>query len=131
MTLLDRDIIKAFECCTKIEEGESLKLCFECPMFEEDVDNCTASLFRAVLDLINRQQTEIERYKTLYEDLKAENLETIKAIKDYKTEAIKDFVHYFFDECLEYPLEPGDLTILVSRQDFDNLVKYMTEGKNE
>lgn len=63
MTLLDRDIIKAFECCTKIEEGESLKLCFECPMFEEDVDNCTASLFRAVLDLINRQQTEIEDLK--------------------------------------------------------------------
>lgn len=58
--MTDEQIIKAFECCTKIEEGSKLELCFECPMFEEDVDDCTASLFRKVLDLIKRQQAEIE-----------------------------------------------------------------------
>ena len=41
-----------------------------------------------------RQQAEIERlqkYKVLYEDLKAENIETISCIKSTKAEAIKEF----------------------------------------
>ena len=34
---------------------------------------------------------ELEMYKSLYYDLRAESLETIKAIKHYKAEAIKEF----------------------------------------
>lgn len=102
--MTDEQIVKDFECCIHGKEG-----------------------FGKVLDLIKRQQAEIERYKTLYEDLKAENLETIKAIKDYKTEAVKDFVHYFFDECVTFD---NGVTILVDKEDFDNLVKELTEVKN-
>lgn len=57
------------------------------------------------LDLINRQQAEIERlnidlkamrgaansYKAHYEDLKSENLETIKILKTAKSEAVREF----------------------------------------
>lgn len=63
--MTDKEIIQAFECCTKIEEGCGHEYCCKCPMSEEDVDECTASLFGKVLDLIKRQQAEIE-------DLKAE-----------------------------------------------------------
>ena len=109
--MTDEQIIKAFEV-----------------YYEQDNDMLlTKEVKKAILDLIKRQQAEIERYKTLYEDLKAENLETIKAIKDYKykTEAVKDFVHYFFDECVTFD---NGVTLLVDKQDFDNLVKELTEG---
>ena len=63
------------------------------------------------LDLIKRQQAEIEHLR-----------ETTKMIK---AEAIKDFVHYFFDECVTFD---NGVTLLVDKEDFDNLVKEMTEG---
>ena len=50
--------------------------------------------YEKALEEINRLKAEIERlqhYKQSYEDLKAEHLETIKAIKQDKTEAVKEF----------------------------------------
>ena len=43
------------------------------------------------LDLINRQKSENKMYKSLYEDLKAEHLETIRLIKKAQSDAIKEF----------------------------------------
>lgn len=65
-----------------------------------------AAYFEDRIDVINSEKNdticklrgEIERlksYKNLYEDLKAENLETIKAIKGCKAEAIKEFAKKF------------------------------------
>ena len=65
----------------------------------------TVSILWNVLDLINRQQAEIGRlnidlkamrgaansYKAHYEDLKSENLETIKILKTAKFETVKEF----------------------------------------
>lgn len=119
--MTDEQTIKALECCSNY-------CTVGCPLVDiEDIDKCTSQMAKYALDLIKRQQAEIERYKTLYEDLKAENLETIKAIKDYKTEAIKDFVHYFFDECVTFD---NGVTLLVDKEDFDNLVKELTEGND-
>jgi hypothetical protein len=58
-------------------------------------------LVTSTLDLINRQRAEIERlnnelnsawvFKSLYEELKAEHLETVRLIKTAETEAVKRF----------------------------------------
>lgn len=120
--MTDEQVIKALECCGNI----IVSSCKDCPFHEKYNANCVRELTKEALDLIKRQQAEIERYKTLYEDLKAENLETIKAIKDYKTEAINDFVAYFYDECVTFD---NGVTLLVDKEDFDNLVKELTEGK--
>lgn len=117
------DVIKALECCIKSE-------CSKCPLKRSFCSENVAMEY--ALALINRQKAEIERlksYKNLYEDFKAEHLETIKAIKGCKAEAIKEFVNLFYDECLEDALIDGDLTILVNRRDFENLVREMTEER--
>ena len=120
--MTDEQVVKALEYC---KEQDITSECSECNIKEKV---CRREMIAIALDLINRQQTEIEKYKTLYEDLKAENLETIKAIKDYKTEAINDFVAYFYDECVTFD---NGVTLLVDKEDFDNLVKERTEVSND
>lgn len=70
-------------------------------MSNEDPDGFSS----VVLDLIKRQQAEIDRlnidlkamrgaansYKAHYEDLKSENLETIKILKTAKSETVRKF----------------------------------------
>ena len=51
--MTDKEIIKALECCIKHTE------CPECPM--KGTRNCISELNKNALDLINRQQAEIER----------------------------------------------------------------------
>ena len=83
--MTDNEIIKTLECCINNK-------CSNCPQRKMACSETVA--MENALDLINRQKAEIERlksYKNLYEDLKAENLETIKAIKNCKAEAIREF----------------------------------------
>lgn len=55
--MTDKDIIKALECCTKGED------CKHCPL-KEELPYCSDDIMvDAALDLINRQQAEIERLK--------------------------------------------------------------------
>ena len=51
----DEDIIKALECCT--DDGR----CCECPMWEMLGANCIVELNRLALEIIKRQQAELER----------------------------------------------------------------------
>ena len=53
--MTDNEIIKALECCT----GDGL--CCECPMWEMLSANCIVKLNRLALELIKRQQAELER----------------------------------------------------------------------
>ena len=90
----------------------------------------TTQLGKETLDLINRLQAEVERlkdYKQLYEDLKAEHLETIKlinkGIKTAKAEAYKEFVnkikvHAYY---IDFPKEHR----VVDEDDIDNLLKEL------
>ena len=64
-------------------------------------------------------------YKTLYEDLKAEHIETVKAIKQAKSEAIREFA-----ERLKINIDEGELYTTSSDYEMtidhiDNLVKEM------
>ena len=55
LTMTDNEIIKALECCT----GDGL--CCECPMWEMLSANCIVELNRLALEIIKRQQAELER----------------------------------------------------------------------
>lgn len=90
MTMKDNEIIKAL---TTSSDPNNL--------------NCqpTTKLCKEALELIIHQQAEIDRlnielkamrgaansYKAHYEDLKSENLETIKILKTAKSEAVREF----------------------------------------
>ena len=53
--MTDNEIIKALECCS----GSGL--CCECPFWEMLSANCIVELNRSALELIKRQQAELER----------------------------------------------------------------------
>lgn len=79
--MTDNEIIEALECCSKDD-------CENCPM---GFGNCFSNLARCAIDLINRQQAEIE-------SIKIENQSLRSAANSYKihynearTKAVKEF----------------------------------------
>lgn len=55
--MTDNEIIKALECC----DFADIKACEECPLYH--TFDCSFVIIDKSLDLINRQNAEIERYK--------------------------------------------------------------------
>jgi hypothetical protein len=118
--LNDNEIKKALECCKYHRE------CCFCNYVEEcgNKRNLTIS----TLDLINRLEAENEDIKFLYENLKEEHLEIIKAIKHTKAEAYKEFaervkekaVPHYFDNC----------NYAVEIEQIDNLLKELVGEDN-
>lgn len=97
------EIIKALECC-----GNPYSICAECPI--KDDHGCNEQLAKYALDIINRQQMEIDRLKNeiqttkdAYTMLQTKN-EIIKfeAIKEF-AERLKEIVKFTDDtyECWE------------------------------
>ena len=93
--MTDNEIIKALDCCG-FEYGN---LCSVCPKYEKDNDFCQEELHNYALNLINRQQAEIEKLKKIL----AEEEEKYKlcAKRFYKV-GVKDFAEklkstYFID----------------------------------
>ena len=99
----DSEIIKTLEYC--ITNGG----CYNCP---HPCNACNdKEITECAYDLIKRQQAEIDRlnidlkamrgaansYKAHYEDLKSENLETIKILKTTKSEAVREFAERYKD----------------------------------
>ena len=76
--MTDNEIIKALECCVKTE---FISDCAKCEMFAID---CKDILIENALDLINRQQAEIER-------LEAQHREMCIGMKVLKKKAIEKF----------------------------------------
>lgn len=111
----------------------------------EDGDAGTSKLLNAAADLIEQQEAKIKKlrmYKSLYEDLKAENLETIKcinkAIAMARVEAIKEFVERLEEGIPD--VEPDACECcgcckMMGKYDvedlIDALVKEMTEDKKQ
>ena len=92
--MTDNEIIKGLECLA----GKNVS-CTDCAYFGEyRLSNCKNYVTIDALNLIFELKAEIDKlkgYKNLYEDLKTENLETIKSIKTVETKAIKEFVKKF------------------------------------
>ena len=112
--LTDSEIVKALE-----DFINHNGYCVDCP-----------SIMKNALDLINRLQAENEDYKALYEGLKAEHIETIKAIKHYKAEAYKEFADRLKEKAKKTEIVCSGALITtnysISAKNFDNLLKEMT-----
>ena len=141
--MTDKEIIKALKCCIKSTHfGE----CFEnkCPMASEK--GCKVgkeTLYPYALDLINRQQAEIERLRSMNQakldmihDLRAEvekltvNMNALglgmKREKERADTAIKEFAERVKD-IIDEPLQIEGRIIDRMLDKIDTLVKEMTE----
>ena len=128
--MTDEQIIKALECCKSFDD---LRACYKCPALENgDCSNGKVYISNFILDkalnLINRQQEEIERLTALCTEQNEEldRLQKVRAnilkvmkenISQTKAEAIKEFAiviknRMFFGKNLDY-----------EREFIDNLVK--------
>jgi hypothetical protein len=125
--MTDNQIIKALEFCANHDNGS----CFGCPLLKNK--DCFQTLSRASLDLINRQQAEIERYKETYGcypvwNVPCENVFVLSmSCDDYedfknqlKAEAIKEFA-----ERLKEKAKNNEWNGTICGVDIDNLVKEM------
>lgn len=123
--MTDKDIIKGLECCAKEIKNpfEDENLCFSCPYAQKPC----SQLYQDALDLINRQQAEIERLQyqvnrlKKYDEKRDIELHS-RLIATARAEAIKEFAeqvkmafYYEFDELIP--------SIMADK--IDNLVKEM------
>ena len=112
--MTDEQIIKALECCRDCK-------CKDCPCYNKETDGCKELDEQDILDLINRQKSEIERLKD--EKLKC-FLAYEKDRKRVKSEAYKEFA-----ERLKTKFHTAmSFSFVHIHEVIDNLVKEMTEG---
>ena len=124
--MTDNEIIKSMQCV--IGNGVN---CSECAYQKTlPFPSCTRMCAKNALDLINRQNAEIERLniesETLATQLKGA-YEQIHKLNMAKSETIKEFAERL-KEKLQWDVEFDNK--LVFESDIDNLVKEMTEGNN-
>ena len=124
--MTDKEIIKALECCT------TGKKCRECIM--KDDGSCMSHIRKNALDLINRQQAEIERLTEEIRILQYCNKVNISSsaelhdrLRTAKTEAIKEFWKKVRKHARIFSmfLSQAEENEFISYG--DNLVKEMTE----
>lgn len=122
--LTDSEIVKALECCCNddIADKQNLTECYSCPLASDK--ECTYTLRKHALDLINRLQAEVERLKKALKvqgerlvcerEQKYEQIDIITKLKDqlvvakaeaYKEciEKVKDIDQCTFDGWIEFP----------------------------
>ena len=121
--LTDTEIIKALECCGR-------ESCFGFPYHGK----CHQGnpMIKDALDLINRQQADIEKLKETieYKDI------CIEACEDTKSEAVKQCLakvkNYIKTRCNPYGKPDFDYDTSIKILNFiDNLVKEMVGENNE
>ncbi len=106
--MTDEQIIKALECCSK-------KDCKQCPAFDENIE-CGENLITLALDLINRKNAEVERYKGVIKILESD-------VKHEREAAVKGFAHLLIDKAEAGVIHVGDLP--------DYVVEFLEEDKDE
>lgn len=124
----DNDIKKALECCI----ADNASRCGECA-YIGIVGCCFKKMMPDALDLINRQQAEIERLQKDNEYILMQHKFDRRpngdcwndVIEKAKSEAIKDFA----ERLNKHSVYVDDYDcFMVSTESIDNLVKEMTEG---
>ena len=119
MNLTDEQIIKALECCD-IEQKD----CWQCSL--QNKWDCHFILRKNTLDLINRQQAEIDKLERTISHLE----DVCNGIPDVvRAEAIKEFAERLKEK--EYhPIRTPAGFKVVPTNDIDNLVKEMVGDNN-
>ena len=116
--MTDKDLIKALECCNKDD-------CDNCP-YKRNCKNVMCD----VLDLINRQQAEIERLNKEVKYWEVEAKEARADINQAVAEAVKEFATRLEEYSYESMGNYGIIHMVVSVKDIDNLVKEMVGEGN-
>lgn len=121
----DEEIKKALECCAK-----DPRTCAECPLCVTSTEPCNVTLASNALDLINRQQAEIERLTVnmnafgLGMKREAERADTARA------EAIKEFAERLTHTLVINNEENTDyFDFGYTLETIDAIKKEMTEGQ--
>lgn len=84
--MTDNEIIKALECCNQED------MCDQCPYDFACYDEKYKSILsKDALDLINRQQAEIDRYKGVIQILE-------KDVAAARNEGVKELAHQLIDK---------------------------------
>lgn len=114
MEYTDKEIVKALECCKMaVHNGDFCELC---PYYK--IEDCAFDSANDILDLIARQQAEIDRLKKQLDD------KCDKCIVRDRAEAIKEFAdrlkNLWYDNRYDSPDIEFDYFV-------DNLVKKMTQ----
>lgn len=121
--MTDIEIIKALECCGNMNECKS-----ECALGDlSGIEYCIHTLMLNALDLINRQQAEIERLKAkkrLYLERWGESLDWVK---QERAESIKDFAERLKDRWTIASPEPYSTDAAEVLASINILAKEMTE----
>ena len=138
--MTDNEIVKALMCCNEAQNCTSCK--FEPTEYPKGTVGCCDELMKNAIDLIKRQQAEIERLKNVppfatvvfdkndIRNILAEKFGDIETtIKEMRSEAITEFVERLKRK--SELLAPSVYAIpyrAVSVEDIDMLAKEMTEG---
>lgn len=147
--MTDDEIITALECCNS---GRLKYPCEICPL---RMDDCEYILPKRALDLVNRQNAEIERLKQENKEYCEDNRiiayqrnqrdKEIRALhnqlnglnfmdKQIKSEAVKGFADRLKDSADKTRIKNMETEKVVFYMDefkLDNLVKEMTEGQDD
>ena len=143
--MTDDEIIKALECC----DFTDIKACEECPLY--NTFDCSFVIIDKTLDLVNRQNTEIERLKQENKEYCEDNRiiayqrnqrdKEIRALhnqlnglnfmdKQIKSESVKKFAEKLKDSADKTRIKNMETEKVVFYMDefkLDNLVKEMAE----
>ncbi len=122
--MTDNEIKKALECCA---DHDNIDACDDCPCLEGKCISTTPY----VLDLINRQQAEIERLQSAWfkkeetmQMIAKEKQQYFDELQTARAEAIKEFAERL-DDSLCKNIGPSRKLYWKISADIDNLVKEM------
>lgn len=120
--MTDNEIIRALECCSNRTD----RYCPNCPYYNvpyKDNMTCSEVLMSDALDLITRQQAEIEGLHKKVDELSEVLSDSIRIrYKEAKSEAIKEFAERLKRESLI-----DRVYNILQEGEIDKLVKEMTE----
>ena len=127
--MTDEEIKKALECCHR--SADSIICSSDCPLYDEcESEETQEDICGLAVDLIKRQQAEIERLETELKAMRGAANTYKKHYETAKSEAIKEF-----SERLKrrYESVDGQYIDRVLNTDINDIAKELTEGgvKNE
>lgn len=136
--MTDNEIIEALECC-----GDPYDICAHCPIPNDIKGDCRCCEYLAnnALDLITRQQAEIERLKNEnmakeaeYNDMLEQRNSVERYLETAKSEAVKEFVDRLKEVSSKFIMCDNGTQIIqyhqISTRKLDSILKEMV-GEEE
>lgn len=123
--MTDEQVIEALVLCANTGS------CRECPLYSMHSANCIIKLMNNTLDLIKRQQAEIDRLQSLCASKDVIINSQEKQIKTVKANAYKEFVKMLkARKYVSTDWSHGEHPYVVEEDDIDDVLWKMTEVKD-